>query len=305
LTEISFVEDGESTILVSSAHDKTPQVRNGETGDWIGTFHGHKGAVWSAKIDALTRTLAATASGDFSARLWCANTGRELVEFKHKHVVKSVDFSVDSLRIGTGCQDGLLRVYDVCNTSASPLELKVVANTSNDGVNKISWSTIDRDIVFVGKKSSALEKWDVRQDPAAGPVVTTILPCDTQPVMDFDVRPEHNVILVAAGNRVVALSMDTLDVINSFEMPAPMNFHNEGGVAMHPHGSKFMAGGSDLWLREFDFATGEVLRTFKGHHGPVRCVRYHPKGDVVASGSEDGTIRLWDLNFGVATSTMA
>lgn len=59
--------------------------------------------------------------------------------------------------------------------------------------------------------------------------------------MDFDVRPEHNVIPVAAGNRVVALSMDTLDVINSFEMPAPMHFHKEGGVAMHPHGSKFMA----------------------------------------------------------------
>jgi serine-threonine kinase receptor-associated protein len=94
LTEISFVEDGEDrTILVSSAHDKTPQIRNGETGDWIGTFHGHKGAVWSAKVDSLTRTLAATASGDFSSKLWCVNTGKELHEFKHKHVVKSVDFS--------------------------------------------------------------------------------------------------------------------------------------------------------------------------------------------------------------------
>lgn len=228
-------------LLFGIILDKTPQVRNGDTGDWIGTFHGHKGAVWSAKIDALTRTLAATASGDFSARLWCANTGRELVEFKHKHVVKSVDFSVDSLRIGTGCQDGLLRVYDVCHTAASPLELKVVANTSIDGVNKIAWSTVDKDIIFVGKKASVLEKWDVRQDPAAGAVVSTKLPDVTQPVMDFDVRPEHNVILVAAGNRVVALAMDTLDVINSFEMPAPMTFQNEGGVAMHPNGSKFMA----------------------------------------------------------------
>lgn len=56
-----------------------------------------------------------------------------------------------------------------------------------------------------------------------------------------------------------------------------------------------LQGGSDLWLREYDYASGEVLRTFKGHHGPIRCVRYHPSGNVGASGSEDGTIRLWDL----------
>jgi len=60
-------------------------------------------------------------------------------------------------------------------------------------------------------------------------------------------------------------------------------------------------GGSDLWLREFDYQTGEVLRIFKGHHGPIRCVRYHPSGTVGASGSEDGTIRLWDLAYNAAS----
>ena len=131
-------------------------------------------------------------------------------------------------------------------------------------------------------------------------------------------------------SQVCTYTVDSMQLLREYDMPTPMTFKEEGGVSLSPDGTKFIAvrtsmeirlrlsnrfclwlerlflievtnslqGGSDLWLREFDTSTGEVLRIMKGHHGPIRCVRYHPSGQVGASGSEDGTIRLWGLGQG-------
>lgn len=37
-------------------------------------------------------------------------------------------------------------------------------------------------------------------------------------------------------------------------------------------------------------------RTLRGHEDEVRTVAFHPRGDLVASGSGDGIVRLWDLS---------
>ena len=39
---------------------------------------------------------------------------------------------------------------------------------------------------------------------------------------------------------------------------------------------------------------GKLLRSFAGHSGPVKCLSFNLDGGRLASGSSDGTVKLWD-----------
>lgn len=60
----------------------------------------------------------------------------------------------------------------------------------------------------------------------------------------------------------------------------------------------FVVGGADMWVRLCSYETGQELECNKGHHGPVHAVRFSPTYDSYASGSEDGTIRIWYVDNG-------
>ncbi|NJL83464.1 MAG: hypothetical protein HC890_11855 [Chloroflexaceae bacterium] len=51
--------------------------------------------------------------------------------------------------------------------------------------------------------------------------------------------------------------------------------------------------------------TGELLGNFPGHGGVVNTVAIAPSGKTLASGSSDGTIRVWDLSTGQGIRTLS
>jgi len=78
-----------------------PVFHKDSTGDWVGTFEGHKGTVWGVNLNG-DDSMAATGAADFSAKIWNATSGEETATLKNKHIVKSVNFSSDIGRLATG-----------------------------------------------------------------------------------------------------------------------------------------------------------------------------------------------------------
>merc|ERR1711997_1019386 len=203
-------------------------LRQGDTGDWIGTFEGHKGAVWGVDINK-DASKAATGAADFSAKVWDALSGEEELTLQHKHIVKSVNFS----------NDKTVRVWDTANGA----EIK-------------SFTT-------------------------------------SEPIGGLELSKEGDIITLAAGHKVIFLDANRFEKIKEVNIPSPTYT-----ASLHQDREIFVCGGEDLKLYKFDFQTGLEIENFKGHFGPVHCVRFSPDGELYASGSEDGTLRLWQTNVG-------
>lgn len=288
----------EGSFFISACLDKAPMLRDSATGDWIGTFTGHKGAVWSAKLNG-DASKAATGSADYTVKLWDAMSGDTIATLEHKHVVRSVDFlsmvcpeALADDRLATGGGDKTLRIFAVngIHDTAEPVQ-KI---EHPEKIRRVLWlPSPSQSLIVTGTEDGMLRLWDLRSP--AKPLFETNV--GASPIYDMELSSDSKTITVAAGNTVGFYNASTLapsTAEGTGKHAHTLDFIVEG-ASLHPDGKRFVAGGTDVRVRIYDVASGAELVCNRGHHGTVHCVRFSPDGETYASGADDATIRIWHI----------
>eukprot|EP00049_Salpingoeca_infusionum_P005688 m.95315 g.95315 ORF g.95315 m.95315 type:complete len:314 (-) comp13055_c0_seq3:2123-3064(-) len=265
-------------FFATASLDGKPMLRNGVTGDWIGTFQGSKAAVWSVDIDA-NAEIVATGAADYTAKLWDAMSGQSTHEFACKKIVKSVSLSRDTNLLATASTDGTVRVFDkrVGSESVSEHATQTVPSCVIFAENATS--------VLFGSDDATLSVWHPQHET----VQTQSL---SGPIKDLHRQPGKGLVITTTAAIHIHDEVKLNPLQDAFAIPDGIDAHS---ACVNPSSQypSIVWGGSDNIVHTMCSKTGQETAAYRGHHGTIRCVRTSPDGELTATCAEDGTVRLW------------
>jgi len=112
-------------------------------------------------------------------------------------------------------------------------------------------------------------------------------------------------------NTFASASLDRTVKVWGLGSPLPhytLEGHERGVncVDYYPSGDKpyILSGADDRTVKVWDYQTKSIVHTLDGHSHNVCSVLFHPKLPLIASASEDGTVRLWQSSTYRAETTL-
>lgn len=306
ITQIRYNNDGD--IIFTCSKDNKPAAWWTDSGERLGTYNGHQGAVWScdATIDS---KLLLTGSADGTAKMWNVMTGELLTTFVMQGPVRVVRWAEGGKRFFIlsyplhGNREGAspkVQIFDMPTEGidgthevdpwASSVDIDIPKGTTAE------WMPFNRAII-VGCIDGKLRLYD----PVSTSQVFEVSD-HTDTVFDIQFNKDKT-LFITSSKDLFARLFDTkkLKCLKKYPCSVPVN-----SASIHPTFEHVVLGGGQdamnvtttaareggFEARFHNMITEDLIATVKGHFGPINTLHFHPSGTGYASGSEDGFIRL-------------
>jgi WD40 repeat protein len=292
VNSVSFTPD--SQRIISSSDDRIIRIWDRSTGSCIATLEGHSAPVLSAACSPDGEKII-SGSQDSTVRIWCSNSGILINIFqRHWGPVRSVAYSPTSHLVASGSDDRLIHLWN----AQTGQRFKTLMGHM-DPVRSVAFSSDGASLVS-GSSDSTIRIWD-----------TTTADCKmtfrdfTGSVRSVALSPDGNTALSGSDGHSICI----WDI--SFGPDQQVHQSNEDltgditSLALSSSGDRIASSSTNEYgIQIRDLSTGEKTLALIGHSDQVNSLDFSMDGQYLLSGSEDGTIRVWDAKTNYTGQTL-
>ena len=241
----------------------------------------------------------------------------------HTQSVTDLAYSRDGMRIVSCSYDGTMRVWDATKyaTDTTPAGGTSwdsgLSSTANSLGYKSAVISHDGSRLVCGYSNGTLEvertdRWDRECGPlsrenyrfnyaAFSPDGSVILSAGRLEMTLWDATTGSLRAHFPVGSHIAPVHDTMWSGILGY---APLCFGGHSSLAMFSHDSQYLVVGSNDEALLRNVAAGQLIRRFSGHRRRVICVAFSLDAARIATGSEDKSIIIWNVNTGASLVTM-
>ncbi len=261
VTEVTFSRDGK--YVASCSQDGMAMVWDTKTGNNVATFLNRPFII----LDSKTKNGVVVTDTIFQ-------NGVSFVTFSPDN--KYVYFSGDNGYIMKG-DIGKGRAESIASTNISDKQwYSNVTGGTITADNKYLVVTVGHHIKYLDLKKEKITQEIFYADADLNDVINA---------------PQPNAVAVwSFEGKVTIWDNATKMPIKSYLVSEPENY---SAASFSKDGSKLLTSAAGNDAKIWDTQTGQAVSTLGGHSRIVRLSRYSPVDDLIATGSYDGTVRIW------------